>query len=276
VSITAFFSASRPSIVRRFHEGPLGLYIDEYAACLVQQQRSRITARRTLCLVADLSRWLRRRRLELDQFDEVILRQYRCFRARTRPLAYCPIIQTTRARTSLLAWRATRAAEPIYSAAMSSLLQPLHLLLMMFAGWVNRHQLDVIDYLQEENRVLKERLGGRRIRFTNAERRRLARKAHVLGRKVLKELETLVTPDTLLRWHRQLVASKWNYAQRRGPGRPRVMRAIVDLILRMAQDNPSTSWRITTANAIIRVSQTDSCGPPLSSPRLSRCIGASV
>jgi len=47
----------------------------------------------------------------------------------------------------------------------------------MFAGWVNRHQLNVIDYLQEENRVLKERLGGRRIRFTDAERRRLARKA---------------------------------------------------------------------------------------------------
>jgi len=82
------------------------------------------------------------------------------------------------------------------------LLQPLHLLLMMFAGWVNRHQLDVIDYLKEENRVLKERVGGRRICFTNAERRRLARKAYALGRKVLNELETLVTPDTLLRWHR--------------------------------------------------------------------------
>src|SRR5260370_30749787 len=51
---------------------------------------------------------------------------------------------------------------------MSSLLQPLHLLLMLFAGWVNRHQLDLIDYLQEENRVLKERLGGRPIRFTDA------------------------------------------------------------------------------------------------------------
>jgi hypothetical protein len=120
----------------------------------------------------------------------------------------------------------------IYSVAMSSLLQPLHLLLMMFAGWVNRHQLDMIDYLQEENRVLKERLGGRRIHFTDAERRRLARKAYALGRKVLNELETLVTPDTLLRWHRQLVASKWNYTQRRGPGRPHVMQTIVDLILR--------------------------------------------
>ena len=74
---------------------------------------------------------------------------------------------------------------------MASLLFPLHLLLKMFAGWVNRHQLDVIGYLQEENRVLKERLGGRRIRFTDAERRRLARKAYLLGRKVLNELQTL-------------------------------------------------------------------------------------
>jgi hypothetical protein len=126
---------------------------------------------------------------------------------------------------------------------MSSLLQPLHLLLMMFAGWVNRHQLDVIAYLQEENRMIKERLGGRRIRFTDAERRRLARKAYALGRKVLNELETLVTPDTLLRWHRELVASKWNYSQRRGPGRPRTMKTIVDLILRMALDN--RSWGYT-------------------------------
>jgi hypothetical protein len=132
--------------------------------------------------------------------------------------------------------------EPIYSAAMSSLLQPLHLLLMLFAGWVNRHQLDVIDYLQEENRVLKERLGGRRIRFTGAERRRLARKAYTLGRKALNELGTLVTPDTLLRWHRQLVASKWNYSHRRGPGRPRAMKTIVDLILRMALENRSRGY----------------------------------
>jgi putative transposase len=82
---------------------------------------------------------------------------------------------------------------------MLPLLLPVKLILLMFAGWVNRHQLDVIEYLQEENRVLKEHLGGRRIRFTDVERRRLARKAQVLGRKVLAELETLVTPDTLLR-----------------------------------------------------------------------------
>jgi putative transposase len=84
--------------------------------------------------------------------------------------------------------------------------QPLQLLLVIFAGWVNRHQLDMIEYLQEENRVLKEHLGGRRIRLTDTERRRLARRAHTLGRKVLNELRTLVTPDTLLRWYRELVA----------------------------------------------------------------------
>ena len=74
---------------------------------------------------------------------------------------------------------------------MSPPFQPLQLLLVMFAGWVNRHQLEVIAYLQEENRVLTERLGGQRIRFTDTERCRLARKAHTLGRKVLNELHTL-------------------------------------------------------------------------------------
>jgi putative transposase len=112
----------------------------------------------------------------------------------------------------------------------------------MFAGWVNRHQLNVIEYLQEENRVLKERLGGRRLRFTDAERHRLARKARALGRKMLNELGTLVTPDTLLRWYRELVAAKWNYGHKRGPGRPRVMDAIADLVVRMALESPSWGY----------------------------------
>ena len=119
---------------------------------------------------------------------------------------------------------------------------PFQLVLLMFAGWLNRHQLDVIEYLQEENRLLKERLGGRRLRFTDAERRRLARAAHALGRKVLSELETIVTPDTLLRWYRELVARKWDYSHRRGPGRPRIKNTIVDLVLRMALENPSWGY----------------------------------
>jgi putative transposase len=126
---------------------------------------------------------------------------------------------------------------------MSPLLLPLQILLIVLAGWVNRRQLDMIAYLQEENRVLKERLGGRRLRFTDAERRRLARKAQALGRKGLNELQTLVTPDTLLRWYRERVAFKWNYSHRRGPGSPRVMKTIVALILRMALEN--RSWGYT-------------------------------
>ena len=129
-----------------------------------------------------------------------------------------------------------------YNCVMSASFAPFKLLFLMFAGWVNRHQLDVIEYLQEENRVLKERLGGRRLRFTDDERRRLARKAQALGRKVLNELDTLVTPDTLLRWYRELVASKWDYSRRRGPGRPRVMKTITDLVLQMALENPSWGY----------------------------------
>jgi transposase InsO family protein len=64
-------------------------------------------------------------------------------------------------------------------------------------------------------------------------------KAKVLGRRLLDELETLVTPDTLLTWHRKLIAQKWTYA-RTGPGRPRLAQEITDLILRMARGN--TSW----------------------------------
>ena len=110
---------------------------------------------------------------------------------------------TRRLTRSEAARRGSAAEGPIYSAAMAPLPQPLQMLLLVFAGWVNRHQLDVIEYLQEENRVQKERMGGRRLRFTDAERRRLARKAQVVGRKELNELESLITPDTLLRWYRE-------------------------------------------------------------------------
>ena len=89
-------------------------------------------------------------------------------------------------------------------------------LLMIAACWVHRHQLIVIEFLQAENRLLKDRLRGRRIRFADAERALLARKAKAVGRKGLLELDTIVSPDTLLRSHRRLVAQKWNFADRRG------------------------------------------------------------
>ena len=81
---------------------------------------------------------------------------------------------------------------------------PLRLLLVTLAGWVNRHQQLVVEYLVEENRVLKEQLKGRRIRLTADQRRRLAAKGRRLGRRVLRQVATIVTPDTILRWHRRL------------------------------------------------------------------------
>ena len=70
--------------------------------------------------------------------------------------------------------------------------QPWQLLLVTLAGWINRKQQDVIAYIQEENRILKNKLKGKRIRFTDDERRRLAVKGKVLGRKVLREV---ASPD---------------------------------------------------------------------------------
>ena len=117
-------------------------------------------------------------------------------------------------------------------------------LLVAPAGWINRHQQDVIDYIQEENRILTHKLKGKRIRFTDDERRRLAVKGKILGRKVLREVASIVTPDTILAWHRKLIARKWDYSKRRGPGRPRVKDEIPKLTVRMAQENPG--WGYTT------------------------------
>jgi transposase InsO family protein len=113
------------------------------------------------------------------------------------------------------------------------------LLLATFAGWVNRQQAEAIEYLVEENRILKEQLGGKRLRLTNDQRRRLAAKGKVLGRRLLGRIATIVTPNTILRWHRQLITAKWTYPSSR-VGRPGIMKAIRKLIVRFATDN--SSW----------------------------------
>ena len=120
---------------------------------------------------------------------------------------------------------------------MSPFPQVLQFLVVAVAGWINQQQRDVIDSLQEENRVLREQLGPGRLRFTDAQRRRLAAQAKSLGRRVRRDRHTLVTPDTLLRWHRQLIARKYDGSGRRGPGRPRGMDTIRRLIVRMAPEN---------------------------------------
>jgi len=119
-------------------------------------------------------------------------------------------------------------------AASTTLLQ---FLLMVVAGWLQRQQAATIDYLKAENRMLRARLGGRRIVFTDAEPRQLAEKARALGRKALHELGTIVTSETLLRWHRELVARKWTFVESRSPGRPRIRQELVALVVRMATEN---------------------------------------
>lgn len=115
-------------------------------------------------------------------------------------------------------------------------------LLMVVSGWVHRRQLIVIEFLQAENRMLKDRLRGKRIRFTDDQRALLARKAKAVGRRALLELDTIVSPDTLMRWHRRQVAEKWDFSKRRNPGRSGIRREISQLIVRMAQDNPGWGY----------------------------------
>jgi len=119
---------------------------------------------------------------------------------------------------------------------MRAEIYPLQVLLATLAGWLNRHQQDVIAYLVEENRVLKEQLKGKRLRLNDDQRRRLAAKAKRLGRQVLNRIATIVTPDTLMRWHRRLIALKWTFRANR-VGRPGLMKAIAALIVRMAREN---------------------------------------
>ena len=114
---------------------------------------------------------------------------------------------------------------------------PFQMLIMMFAGWVNEQQRTIIGYLQEENRVLRELNGRKRLRFNNDQRRRLAARGKALGRRVLREIGTLVTPDTILRWHRELIARKYDGSEGRRPGRPAVAREIRELVVRMATEN---------------------------------------
>jgi putative transposase len=120
----------------------------------------------------------------------------------------------------------------------------LQILLTMLAGWMQRHQQQVITYLQAENRILKAQLGGRRLRLTDTDRRRLAALAHQLGRTRLREIATVATPETLLHWYRRLIAEKFDGSTYRQPlGRPRVGEAIEHLVVRMAQENPTWGYR---------------------------------
>jgi hypothetical protein len=99
---------------------------------------------------------------------------------------------------------------------MKFVLHPWQLLPLILPGWINHQERGVIEYLQAENRVLREKLGKKRILLDDDQRRRLAVKG-----KMLEQMATIVTPDTILRWHRELEAAKWDYGGRHKKiGRP--------------------------------------------------------
>ena len=118
----------------------------------------------------------------------------------------------------------------------------LRFFILLVAGWINRDQQKIIDYLIEEIRVYQELCKGHRLRFNDKQRRRLSVKAKALGRKVLEQFAGIVTPDTLLRWFRTLVARKYDGSVKRGPGRPRTRDQFADNVVQMASDNPTWGY----------------------------------
>ena len=112
----------------------------------------------------------------------------------------------------------------------------LRVLFAALVGWLDHRQQEALADLIEENRILRGQLRGRRLRLTDEERRRVAMRGQRLGRRALSDVATIVTPDTIRRWHRQLVARTWTYA--RGPGRRGVRQEIRRLVVRMVEESP--------------------------------------
>ena len=116
-------------------------------------------------------------------------------------------------------------------------LNPFSFLVISIGGWINQRQQQVVEYLIEENRVLREQIGKRRMRFSDNQRCRLAARAKKLSRKVLRQIATIVTPETLLAWHRKLIAKKYDGSAHRTPGRPPTASELSNLVVRIAEEN---------------------------------------
>jgi putative transposase len=126
---------------------------------------------------------------------------------------------------------------------MSFILQPWQFFLIVLASWIHREQQKTLEFYQAELEAVMKAQGKKRFRLTDDQRRLLAVKGKSLGRKALMELTTIVTPDTILRWHRKLVAQKWDYSEcRKSVGRPRVGQEIVNLVVRFARENATWGY----------------------------------
>jgi len=119
---------------------------------------------------------------------------------------------------------------------MLSALNPLSFVIASLAGWLSEHQQRSIEYVVEENRILREQIGDRKLRFTDNQRRRLAVRAKELSRSALNRIATIVTPETLLAWHRKLIANEYDGSGMRKPGRPRTTPEVEALVVQMAKE----------------------------------------
>ena len=124
----------------------------------------------------------------------------------------------------------------------------LRMVLCVLTGWLDRRERETVAYLIEENRLLRRQLGGHRLRLTDDDRCRLAARAYRVGRAALRDIATIATPDTLLRWHRQLIARKWTYG--RTGSRRGVLLEIRQLVVRMAVENPT--WGYTRIQGALK------------------------
>ena len=125
---------------------------------------------------------------------------------------------------------------------MPFLLQPWHILLAALCGLANQRQQQIIEFQNAQIEALLKQFGTKRLLLDDDQRRLLAVKAHAISRKALREITTIVTPDTILRWHRNLVAKKFDSSDKRKPGRPRIRQVVVDAIVRFARENPTWGY----------------------------------
>ena len=115
-------------------------------------------------------------------------------------------------------------------------------LLAYITGSVDQELLLRNEYLVTEKRILRNQIQGR-LRLSDGERQALAEIGQKLGKKALEEVATIVKPDTILAWHRTLVAQKFDGSkQRKPPGRPTIDQEVEALVVRMARENRSWGY----------------------------------
>lgn len=125
---------------------------------------------------------------------------------------------------------------------MNAIMTPLHFLITTVAWGVSEWQSMRIEFLCREIEVYRRLVGDGRLKLTNDERRELGALGKAIGLEALRELPTLVQPETILAWYRKFVARKHDHSAKRGPGRPRKPDELRELIVRMAEENPGWGY----------------------------------